>query len=337
MKIIADENIPYLRGRIGGGADVIYVDQSEFSRELVRGADALLIRTRTRCDEALLHDSSVRLVATATIGTDQIDIPWCESHGIAVASSPGCNAPAVAQYVWSALLRLGFDPAAGERLGVVGCGNIGSIVADWGRKMGAEIWVSDPPKQRAGVPDNYHTLEEIMSQCRAVTFHTPLTRKGPDATLHLCDARALELIGENHILVNAARGPVVDNAALLRRMYADPTLRVVLDVWENEPDLNRELLEKTDFGTFHIAGYSRQGKQRATRMVLEALHRTLGVPVDTEGLEPAYNPAPDAVPVPRDILQSYDPTVDSDVLKQNPGAFEQLRHDYDYRPEYELQ
>ena len=97
MKIIADENIPYLRGRIGGGADVIYVDQSEFSRELVRDADALLIRTRTRCDEALLHDSSVRLVATATIGTDQIDIPWCESHGIAVASSPGCNAPAVAQ------------------------------------------------------------------------------------------------------------------------------------------------------------------------------------------------------------------------------------------------
>ena len=239
--------------------------------------------------------------------------------------------------MWSALLRLGFDPAAGERLGVVGCGNIGSIVADWGRKMGAEIWVSDPPKQRAGVPDNYHTLEDIMRECRAVTFHTPLTKKGPDATLHLCDAESLELMGENRILVNAARGPVVDNDALLRRMYADPTLRVALDVWENEPDLNRELLEKTDFGTFHIAGYSRQGKQRATRMVLEALNRTLGVPVDTEGLEPAYNPASDAVPVPDGILQSYDPTADSDMLKQNPGAFEQLRHDYDYRPEYELQ
>ena len=108
-------------------------------------------------------------------------------------------------------------------------------------------------------------------------------------------------------------------------------------VWENEPDLNRELLEKTDFGTFHIAGYSRQGKQRATRMVLKALNRTLGVPVDTDGLEPAYSPAPDAVPVPGDILLSYDPTVDSEMLKQNPGAFEQLRHDYDYRPEYELQ
>lgn len=332
MKIIVDENIPYIRGRFGAGCDITYIDQDDLTPEAVRDADALLVRTRTRCNADLLEGSRVRFVGTGTIGTDHLDLPWLRANGITAVNAPGCNAPGVAQYVWSALLRLGFDPAK-DRLGVVGCGNIGSIVKAWGESLGAEIWVSDPPKERAGVPGDYHTLDDIMANCRAVTFHTPLTRNGQDATFHLVSDHELELMGVNHIFINAARGPVVDNEALLRRVKADPTLRVALDVWEGEPVINRELLGLVDYGTFHIAGYSRQGKERATRMLLEALQEHSGIPMDTSGLEPAYNLATAAFPTAERILASYDPADDTAPLRQHPEQFEKLRHDYDYRPE----
>ncbi len=333
MKIIADDNIPFLRGRLEGIADVTYVDQFDFDRDTVRDADALLIRTRTRCDSRLLEGSKVRMVATATIGTDQIDIPWCESHGIEVYSSPGCNAPGVAQYVWSALLRLGFDPAAGERLGVVGCGNIGSIVKAWARHLGAEVWVSDPPKERAGIPDNYHPLEDILRECRAVTFHTPLVSEGPDATFHLAGKKELELLDGSSILVNASRGPVVDNRALLERLRRGNAPRTAIDVWENEPALDKELLSLVDYGTFHIAGYSLEGKQRATRMILEAVEKTFGVEVDKSGLEPAFCLGDAPLPSAARILDSYDPGVDSEALKMAPDDFDILRRNYNYRHE----
>ncbi len=332
MKIIVDENIPYIRGRFGSGCDITYIDQDDFTPERVRDADALLVRTRTRCNADLLGGSRVRFVGTGTIGTDHLDLPWLRANGITAVNAPGCNAPGVAQYVWSALLRLGFEPAT-DRLGVVGCGNIGSIIKAWGENMGTEVWVSDPPKERAGVPGEYHTLDDIMAGCRAVTFHTPLTRTGRDATYHLASDRELGMMGENRILINAARGPVVDNEALLRRIKSDPTLRVALDVWEGEPTVNRELLELVDYGTFHIAGYSRQGKERATRMLLEALQAHSGIQMDTSGLEPAYDLATAVFPTAQRILASYDPAVDTAPLRRNPEKFEKLRHDYDYRPE----
>lgn len=332
MKIIVDENIPYIRGRFGAGCDITYVDQDDITPELVRDADALLVRTRTRCNADLLSGSSVRFVGTGTIGTDHLDLPWLKANGITAVNAPGCNAPGVAQYVWSAMLRLGFDPQA-DRLGVVGCGNIGSIVKAWGKHLGAEIWVSDPPRQRAGIPDDYHTLDDLMANCKAVTLHTPLTRSGRDATFHLVGDHELELMGENRIFINAARGPVVDNDALLRRVQADPSLRTAIDVWEGEPVINRELLGLVDYGTFHIAGYSRQGKERATRMLLEALQTHSGIPMDTSGLEPAYDLATAQLPSAKRILDSYDPAHDTEPLRQHPDMFEKLRHDYNYRTE----
>lgn len=332
MKIIVDENIPYIRGRFGPDCEITYIDQDEFTPERVRDADALLVRTRTRCNADLLGASRVRFIGTGTIGTDHLDLPWLRANGITAVNAPGCNAPGVAQYVWNTLLRLGFDPAT-DRLGVVGWGNIGSIVKAWGENLGTEVWVSDPPKERAGISGEYHTLDDIMAGCRAVTFHTPLTRTGPDATYHLASDRELGLMGENRILINAARGPVVDNEALLRKIKADPSLRVALDVWEGEPTVNRELLGLVDYGTFHIAGYSRQGKERATRMLLEALQAHSGIQMDTSGLEPAYDLATAALPDAERILESYDPAVDTATLRRNPENFEILRHDYDYRPE----
>lgn len=329
MKIIVDENIPYIRGRLEAVAEVEYVDQDEFTPELVKDADALLIRTRTRCNEKLLAGSRVSLVATATIGMDQIDREWCAKAGIEVANSPGCNAPAVAQYVWSALLRCGFDKSK-HTLGIVGCGNVGGIVAEWARLMGVKILVCDPPRQRAGLPGEYASLDEVLTQSDAVTLHVPLTREGEDATYHLINEAAIGKMRQGALLINAARGPVVDFVAL-RNALQQKRIRAVIDTWEPEPALPADVLEMVEIGTFHIAGYSRQGKERATRMVIEAVERKFGVEVDKSGLEGAY--VPPVALAPDEILRSYDPFADDAALRKSPAAFEQLRHDYHYREE----
>lgn len=329
MKIIADENIPYLRGRLEGEAEVIYADQNSFTPELVRDADALLIRTRTRCDQRLLEDSNVRLVATATIGMDQIDTDWCAANGITVRNSPGCNAPAVTQYVWSSLLRCGFNPAT-DQLGIVGCGNVGSIVRQWALQLGTRVLISDPPRQKAGLPGEYAPLERLLAECDAVTLHTPLTRVGACPTYHLIGEREISLLRDGKLLINAARGPVVDFTVLKPEVLSG-RIRAVIDTWEGEPAVDTELLDAVQYGTFHIAGYSRQGKQRATRMVLEAVRDTFGLNPDISGLEPDYRGNPDLTA--KAILDSYDPMTDTVALRHNPAAFEQLRHDYDYRNE----
>ena len=329
MKIIADDNIPFLKGRLEQVAEVIYTDQFGFTPELVKDADALVIRTRTRCDKSLLEGSSVRLVATATIGIDQIDTDWCASNGITVRNAPGCNAPGVAQYVWSALLRLGFDPKR-QTLGVVGCGNVGSIVKAWGEALGARVLVSDPPKEEAGIGGDYVTLDELLRESDAVTLHTPLTRDGKHPTYHLIGERELSQIGDGRILVNAARGPVVDFKALKPEITGG-RLRGVIDTWEWEPEVDTELLGAVEYGTFHIAGYSREGKQRATRMALEAIEDTFGVTVDKSGLEGRYEGTPGLTAA--GITASYDPGKDTEALRRNPSAFDRLRATYDYRGE----
>lgn len=331
MKVIADNNIPFLRGRLEGVAEVEYVDQWGFTPEIVKDADALLIRTRTRCDEKLLGDSRVRLIATATIGMDQIDRAWCEERGIKVRNAPGCNAPGVAQYVWSSLLRLGFRPGR-DTLGIVGCGNVGSIVRDWGKRLGAAVLISDPPKEEAGVEGDYSALEELLERSDAVTLHTPLTRDIRHATYHLIGERELGLIGKGKILVNAARGPVVDFSALKREVCSG-RLRAVIDTWEGEPAVDDELLRAAAYGTFHIAGYSREGKERATRMVLEALEDEFGIKVDKSGLTGRYSEPADLSA--EKIIASYDPMVDTKALRAAPGDFDRLRRDYPYRREVE--
>lgn len=328
-KILVDDNIPFIEGRLEKVADVTYLDQFGFTPETVRDADALIIRTRTRCNEALLSGSKVKLIATATIGTDQIDMQWCAEKGIKVCNSPGCNAPGVAQYVWSALLREGFEPGV-HRLGVVGNGNVGSIVAGWGRLLGAEVWVNDPPQEKAGVSGEYHTLDEIVRDCDAVTLHTPLIRTGENPTYHLIGRHETDFMKQGSILVNAARGEVLDTVPVLEAV-ADGRIRGIIDTWEGEPDLNTELLRVADIGTYHIAGYSKEGKQRATRMVLEAVEDFFGVKVDKNGLAPAYIPWSGLT---RDaIIESYDPYKDSNELKQAPEKFDILRRNYDYREE----
>ena len=149
-KIIIESHIPFIpEGFLAGAAQVLRLSPGEITPETVRDACAVLVRTRTRCNAALLGGSQVRLVATATIGTDHIDLPWCADNGIRVVSAPGCNAPAVAQYVWASIFTLLPEDWQRITLGIVGLGHVGSIIADWGRRLGVDIMACDPPRRIA--------------------------------------------------------------------------------------------------------------------------------------------------------------------------------------------
>ena len=328
--IVADRDIPYLRGRLEPFAEVRYIDQEEFSPEAVRDADALLVRTRTRCNRDLLGESRVQFAATATIGLDHFDMDWLASAGISATNAPGCNAPGVAQYVWGAILEL-YPDLRGLKIGVVGKGHVGSIVADWGRKLGAEILVCDPPRKEKGFTDeNYLPLDTLMRECDIVTFHTPYTRAGSHPTHHLANANNMGEMKKGALLINAARGGVVDNKTL-RRLLEEKKIRAVIDTWENEPNLDPELLKLVEIGTPHIAGYSLEGKQRATRMILEAIAKHFGWTVDLTGLAPDYE-APLSIRK-EEITESYRPSADMKALEEGYSHFDTLRAKYETRPE----
>ncbi|MDE5997597.1 MAG: 4-phosphoerythronate dehydrogenase [Muribaculaceae bacterium] len=325
MKIIADKNIPFLEGRIKD-ADLVQLPAPDIDADAVRDADALIVRTRTKCDKNLLRGSNVKIVASATIGTDHIDIPWCEENGIVVTNAPGCNAPGVALYVWANLLRNGFDPDK-STLGVIGCGNVGGIVARWGERLGAKVLVCDPPKKDCGFSDRiYLSLEDVLNNCDAITLHTPLTRNGAHPTFHMIGKDTIELLKPGVIFVNAARGEVVDTKALADAIQEGKIGHSIIDTWEGEPDIDRKLLSLADIATCHIAGYSVEGKQRATRMVLEAMADTLSLQVNLDGLQGQYEDPVDLT-VDR-IVAAYDSSVMTELLKSNPSKFESLRNSY---------
>ena len=334
MRVIVDSHIPNIQGLIEPYAEVLYLEPGDISREAVKDADALIVRTRTRCNADLLDGSRVRFIGSATIGTDHIDLDYCASHGITVRNAPGCNAPAVAQWVFCAIhawmQARGIATPEGLTLGIVGVGHIGSIVARWGRELGFTVLLNDPPREkRDGSFDvNIFPLEELQRRCYIITFHTPITRDGQWPTWHLCDQAFLDALVCCRLILDAARGPIADNAALLR-WHGD----VGLDCWENEPVISRELLEKAIVATPHVAGYSREGKQRGTAMMLAALNDFYGWDIPVPEITA---PATGAAQVTLDgIAASYDILADTDALKADPAGFEALRNHYLHRPEYQ--
>lgn len=334
MKFIVDNKIPFIKGRLENSGEVIYCAPDKIDATLVKDADAIITRTRTRCDENLLKGSNVKLVATATIGTDHIDIPWCEANGVTIRNAAGCNAPGVAQYVWSSLLREGFDPSS-STIGIVGYGHVGSLVAEWGRALGARILVCDPPRQEEGHIDNdYIPLAQILEESDAITLHTPLTKTGKHPTFHLVGERELSMMKPGAFLINTSRGPVVDNKAWLRHLENNRS-KAIIDVWENEPAISLHLLEAATIATPHIAGYSFEGKQRATRMALRAVADFFNLQVPTDDLCGDYVCPENGFPenAPAVIMDSYNPFADMEALRNNPEIFEMLRGDYDYRHE----
>lgn len=347
MKIVVDRDIPFLEGVLEPWAEVVYLRGEAIGAADVRDADALVVRTRTRCDEALLSGSRVRFVGSATIGFDHIDTEWCASAGIRVATAAGCNRRGVLQWVAAVLAWLGSERGmvpVRTTLGVVGVGNVGSLVAEYAAAWGFRVMRSDPPRERAegpGAAEGFYPLERLAAECDVITFHVPLTTDGPDATKGLVGREFLAAAHPGAVMINSSRGAVIEPGALREAVsgaggYADAR-GFIIDTWNGEPDMDRGVLERVMLGTPHIAGYSVQGKATATSMMVNALAMEFGLP-----LKDWY---PEGAPrsVPREIgweemcrtMPSYlDIAAESAALKAAPRRFEQMRNEYSYRIEF---
>ena len=338
MKIVVDDKIPYIRETLERLADeVVYKKGSEIGPADVRDADALIVRTRTRCGAALLEGSRVSFVATATIGFDHIDAAYMRRAGIEWTSCPGCNAASVAQYVRSVLLLLRrCRGAALERMtiGIVGCGHVGSKVKAAAEEYGMRVLVCDPPRQERGDGRGFVTLGDIARLSDIVTFHVPLTKDGPHPTYHIAGAGFLDSLARRPLVINTSRGAVVDNGALLDALIYNKVSDAVVDTWENEPDIDRRLLGRAWIATPHIAGYSADGKANADNMVVAALCRHFGLPLPPPIVPPAL-PGSFVPPADDDELrlQLYNPLDDTARLKAAPEKFEELRGNYPLRRE----
>lgn len=331
INIIIERNVPFIAGLLEPYANVRYLAADDITPEAVRGADAMIIRTRTRCDAALLLDSRCTFIASATIGLDHVDLEWCRNRGITVTNAPGCNAPAVAQYVMASVMRLANRPVAQYKIGIVGVGHVGSIIERWARGLDMEVMVCDPPRQRAEGGDGWSTLDEIAERCDIITFHTPLTAEGPDATHHIAGKEFFESLRRAPMVINSARGQIVDTPALVEAIDNGLVGQAVIDCWEGEPDISRELLERAVIATPHIAGYSHDGKVRATQMALDSLTGYFGLPRITV---PMAAPRAVARTVSQlAVIKSYNPLADTAKLKASPDDFESLRNAYAYRSE----
>lgn len=303
MHVLIDKYIPFLNGVLDPYATVEFIAPEEFTPARVQDADALIVRTRTRINKDLLAGSRVQFVATATIGYDHIDtsldIPYW-------TACPGCNAQAVCDYIQEALLAAQLPH---KSIGIVGYGHVGSRVAAMAEKLGFNVLVNDPPKG-LGV-----SLDEIAAKCDIITFHTPLD----DTTYHLCDAAFLSKCRPHALIINAARGGIVDEQALFESQHP-----CIIDCWENEPAINRTLCQspKTLLASYHIAGYSVEGKRNASQMCLDALCRFFNLPllsVNTDQMPPLGDSQPG-------WLMRI-----SDQLKVHPENFETLRKQYPLR------
>lgn len=349
MKILVDENMPYARELFSRLGDVRAVPGRPVPEQELTDADALMVRSVTKVNASLLEGKPVRFVGTATAGTDHVDEPWLKQAGIAFSAAPGCNAIAVVEYVFSTLLMLaerdGFE-LTGRTVGIVGVGNVGARLQARLEALGVRTLLCDPPRAERGDAGDFVALDELVREADILTFHTPLYKDGPYKTLHLADEQLIRRLKPGSILINACRGAVVDNAALLARLQTGQELSVVLDVWEPEPDLNTALLERVDIGTAHIAGYSLEGKARGTTQVFEAFSEFIGqkqqvaldtlLPAPEIGRLTLHGPL-DQATLKRLVHLVYDVRRDDAPLRAvagQAGEFDKLRKHYQERREW---
>ena len=355
MLIVADENIPLLDSFFGDIGEIRRVSGRSMSNEDVRDADIVLVRSVTRVNRELLEGSRVRFVGTTTIGTDHVDLDWLEAAGIRFSAAPGCNANSVAEYVSSVLSlhaeRRGLADWSQLSVGIVGVGNVGGELAHKLERLGFDVRLCDPPRaDREEDDQEFVSLEEAM-KCDVVSLHTPLTREGDHPTLHMIGHPELEALGANQLLINAGRGEVIDSSALLARLDQGNAPTVALDVWEQEPRIHPELVDRVWLATPHIAGYSLEGKVQGTEMIYQSLSQFLGLPVRKKAgqflPEPAlskisFTSSADEEDAIRIALRAcYDPRPDDARLRnamtgsveERGAAFDRLRRDYPVRRE----
>lgn len=340
MRIVADENIPLLNEFFADIGEITRVPGRTMTAADVADADVLLVRSVTAVNKTLLEGSKVKFVGTATIGTDHIDLNYLKERNIGFVSAPGCNAQAVVDYVLSSLSVL-IDERAQRftdlTVGIIGVGNVGYLLRQRLEAMKIKVLAVDPFKSADDVGELV-ALEEAL-KADVVTLHTPLTKDGEHATHHLINAERLALMKADACLINSCRGSVVDNTALLKHLHAHRDFEAILDVWENEPELNLELMDRCLIATPHIAGYSLDGKMRGTEFVYLGLCEYFGLPIRSKLAQ--YLPEPgikrvdftDQIPVYQAlrtaIRAAYEIRVDDGVMRNSMRRSNNLRDTFD--------
>lgn len=339
MRLIADKNIPFLKGVLEPFFDVEYYSGSDITAEIVRNADALIIRTRTVCDSNLLAGSKVKFIGSATIGFDHIDTNYCASNNITWVNAPGCNSAGVQQWVAAALIHwaeLNSMSLFGLTIGVVGVGNVGRKVAELAKVLGMKVLCCDPPRKRIEDLTDYVDFETVLRESDIITFHVPLNYEGVDKTFHMLNPHSIALCKPNVYIINSSRGEVVNTEGLIAFLESNPNAQAALDVWENEPNLSVELLRKTIIATPHIAGYSLEGKVMGTKMVVDSLSQFFNLGIGP--WLPNPNPLIEKVRVEQSlniaatIKSTYN--IMSDDLRKTSESFENLRNSYNYRRDF---
>jgi len=353
MKVIVDNKIPYIKGALEPYAEVLYLPGNLTTREVVKDADALITRTRTICSEEILEGSNVKFIATATIGFDHIDTDYCRNAGIEWVNAPGCNAESVNQYISSALLSYSIRKSFTLRdktIGIVGVGQVGSRIAKTCEILGMNVLLNDPPRERNEGSSQFTSLETIQKQADIITFHVPLNMEGIDQTYHMASKQFLRDLKKSPLIMNTCRGEVFDSTAVYDAIVSGVISGLNIDCWENEPELDLDLLKLTDYGTSHIAGYSRDGKANGTKVSVQAISKFFKLGVDAwkpPGIEPPENPVieldgsrqngtrqSEDMVLADAILSTYKIANDDEALRKNPHLFEQLRGDYPVRREF---
>jgi erythronate-4-phosphate dehydrogenase len=369
VKVTVDSDIPFIKGLLEPFAEVQYLKGSDIKRDLIADSDALIIRTRTKCNSELLSGSKVKFIASATIGSDHVDLEWCKESGIYFTNAAGCNAWGVVQYVLTSIFYL-YDKAeeSPERkvLGIVGAGNVGERLASLAQSLGFKVLRCDPPLKSllkkdplyfspevASVRDegmpfrvdrsdvsegDYYELMSVLNLSDIVSLHVPLN----PSTINMANDEFFKSMKDGAIFINSSRGEVVSEESLVR--YRDKFSGIVLDVWKGEPQLNKNLLTFADITTPHIAGYSLQGKINASVVSLNNFGRFFCIEtlskLEIEYPEPKklrFVPLRESDPyinLSNLIFSLYDIGEDSKALKENPDLFESLRNGYNYRDEY---
>ena len=341
IKIVADSVIPFLQGVFEPYADVIYIDGKNIMHSDVIDADALVIRTRTKCDSAFLDGTAIKIISTATIGTDHIDLDYCQRHNITVSNAAGCNAGGVMDYVFSALYGTASRKAiklGGDTLGIIGVGNVGRRVQSMAEYLGFKVLRNDPPRAEVEGPEGFCSLDYLLENSDIVTMHTPLN----DTTKGMANAQFFEKMKPNAFFINASRGEVMEDEALLAAL---PKLGpVIIDTWNHEPDINQELMNAIDIATPHIAGYSFQGKQNGTAGAVRAVAHYFKIEELYDYFP--YENIPEQEPLKLDlhgmnqgevaaVLQyNYPIFTDDFMFRLTPGNFEKMRSEYQYRREF---
>jgi len=335
MKIIADKNIPFLQGTAEYFGDVTYLPGADFTKENIKDADTLIVRTVARFGKENLEGSKVKLICSATIGYDHIDTEYCDAHGIAWRNAPGCNSGSVQQYIASALITIARQKQfslKGKTIGIVGVGNVGKKVATMCELLGMRVLKNDPPRQEMEGDSEFTDMETIKREADIITFH--IGNQDFFATL-----------GKAPVIINSARGGIIDTDACKAALANRQISGTVIDCWENEPGIDLEYMNMVDLATPHIAGYSADGKANATRMSLQSIADFWSLspdPIRKIIVPQVENPiidlkeSPYGNEVEEAILRTYNPLEDYKRFIAQPDRFSELRGNYPLRREYSV-